>query len=183
MRISILLPYKENYSKNDTGAVSIFVNDINKLSKFRNNIDIYGSTNFKPLSNNYKNLNFKKKFFQSSSKIYLKDFLKNIKNKKIDILEIHNRPHYLEFLENLNNMKKILFFHNNPLEMQGSFTPKDRMKLYNRADVIVFNSNWTKNKFFEDLSINYNDNKIRIIPQSTSKVKIDFSKKRKLFLL
>ena len=34
MNIAILLPYKENYSKNFAGAVSIFVNDTNKLSKF-----------------------------------------------------------------------------------------------------------------------------------------------------
>ena len=49
MKIAILLPYKENYSKNNTGAVSIFVNDVNKLSYFKNNINIYGSTNFKPI--------------------------------------------------------------------------------------------------------------------------------------
>jgi len=163
MKIAILLPYKENYSKNDTGAVSIFVNDVNKLSKFKKNINIYGSTNYKPLSRNYKNLNFKKKFFQSSSKIYIKDFLKNVKNEKIDILEIHNRPHYLNFIENFNYTKKILFFHNNPLEMQGSVTINERMSLYKKADIIIFNSSWTKNKFLKDLSISYNDNKIKII--------------------
>ena len=47
MKIAILLPYKENYSKYNTGAVSIFVNGVNKLSKFKNNIYIYGSTNIK----------------------------------------------------------------------------------------------------------------------------------------
>ena len=30
MKIAVLLPYKENYSKHDTGAVSIFVNDVKK---------------------------------------------------------------------------------------------------------------------------------------------------------
>ena len=103
MKIAILLPYKENYSKNDTGAVSIFVNDVNKLSKFKKDINIYGSTSFKPLSKNYKNLNLKKKIFQSSSKIYVKDFLKRINNKKFDILEIHNRPHYLNYIENIHS--------------------------------------------------------------------------------
>ena len=49
MKIAILLPYKENYSKYNTGAVSIFVNGVNKISKFKNNIYIYGSTNFKPI--------------------------------------------------------------------------------------------------------------------------------------
>ena len=180
MKIAILLPYKENYSKIDTGAVSIFINGVNKLSKFKNNIDIYGSTNFKPLSKNYQNLIFKKKFLQSSSKIYIKNFLKEIEKKKIDILEIHNRPHYLNYIKNLNYTKKILFFHNNPLEMQGSFTENDRINLYNKADKIIFNSNWTKEKFLKNLSIDTNDKKITIIPQSTSKVKVDFSKKKKI---
>src|SRR6056300_603876 len=98
MKIAILLPYKENYSKYNTGAVSIFVNGVNKLSKFKNNIYIYGSTNFKPLSKKYKNLKFKKKIFYSSSKIYVNDFLNKIKNQKFDILEIHNRPHYLDYI-------------------------------------------------------------------------------------
>ena len=37
MKISILLPYKENYSKNYAGAVSIFVNEINKISVYFEN--------------------------------------------------------------------------------------------------------------------------------------------------
>ena len=44
MKISILLPYKENYSKDYAGAVSIFINGVNKHSKFENNIKIYGNT-------------------------------------------------------------------------------------------------------------------------------------------
>ena len=34
MKISILLPYKENYSKIYAGAVSIFVNSTKKFQKF-----------------------------------------------------------------------------------------------------------------------------------------------------
>ena len=64
--------------------------------------------------------------------------------------------------------------------MQGSVSIDDRMKLYNKSDAIIFNSNWTKNKFITDLSIEGNDTKLKIIPQSTSKVKINFSKKNNL---
>ncbi len=180
MKIAILLPYKENYSKFDTGAVSIFVNGVNNLSKYKDNIKIYGSTTHKPLSENYKNLSLKKKFFQSSSKVYIQDFLKSIKNEKIDILEIHNRPHYLKYLLKLKNTKKILFFHNNPTEMQGSITVKERENLIKNSDMLIFNSNWTKSKFLEGLKIYKNDNKIKIIPQSTTKVRINFSKKKKI---
>ena len=77
MKISILLPYKENFSKEYAGAVSIFVNGVNKYSKFKNNIKVYGNTNYSNLlSKNYINLPFKKSLFQSSSKIYVNNFIK-----------------------------------------------------------------------------------------------------------
>ena len=47
MKISILLPYKENFSPEYPGAVSIFINAINKKSIYKNDITIYGSTKFK----------------------------------------------------------------------------------------------------------------------------------------
>ena len=99
MKIAILLPYKENFSKNYAGAVSIFVNNTYKLSKFRKDIYIYGSTKNLPLSSNYKNINFEKKFLQSSSKNYLNYFLEKIQKQDINILEIHNRPHYVDFID------------------------------------------------------------------------------------
>ena len=47
MKISILLPYKENFSPIYPGAVSLFVRDTVKLSKYRKNITIYGNTDLK----------------------------------------------------------------------------------------------------------------------------------------
>jgi len=76
MKISILLPYKENFTNNNAGAVSLFVNDITRYSEFRKNIEIFGNTNFRDyLSKNYTNLNFDKKFFLSSNKQYVDCFL------------------------------------------------------------------------------------------------------------
>ena len=47
MKISILLPHKENFSPDYPGAVSIFVKDTTLCSKFKKNITIFGSTNYK----------------------------------------------------------------------------------------------------------------------------------------
>ena len=47
MKISILLPYKENFSPEYPGAVSIFINGVSRISKFRNNTIVYGNTNYK----------------------------------------------------------------------------------------------------------------------------------------
>ena len=62
MNISILLPYKENYSREKAGAVSLFVNDTSNISKFKRSITIFGSTISKKfLSKKYVNLSPKKK--------------------------------------------------------------------------------------------------------------------------
>ena len=47
MKISILLPYKENYSPTYPGAVSLFVNSVSKKSIFHKETTIYGSTKYK----------------------------------------------------------------------------------------------------------------------------------------
>ena len=63
MKISILLPYKENFSPEYAGAVSLFVKDTVKISNYRKNITVFGNTKFKKGFNvNYKNLSLKKSF-------------------------------------------------------------------------------------------------------------------------
>ena len=61
MKISILLPYKENFSPVYAGAVSLFVKDTVKISKYKKNITVYGNTNIKNIYNlSYKNIFLKK---------------------------------------------------------------------------------------------------------------------------
>ena len=113
MKISILLPYKENFSSNYAGAVSLFLNDTIKLSKYKKNIQVYGNTSFKKkLLSNYTNLNFSKILFRSSSKIYVKKFLENEKIKKSNLIEVHNRPDYINSIHEIND-KIVLYYHNN----------------------------------------------------------------------
>ena len=40
MNISILLPYKENFSPDYPGAVSLFVYETSKISKYKKNITV-----------------------------------------------------------------------------------------------------------------------------------------------
>ena len=111
MKISILLPYKENFSPSYAGAVSIFINDTIKISKYKKNIVVYGNTKEKIRFNkNYINLDYKKSFIKSSSKSYILEFLKKEKNFNSDIIELHNRPSYLKFLTKIEYAKKVLYF-------------------------------------------------------------------------
>ena len=77
MRISILLPYKENFSPEYPGAVSLFVYETSKISKYKNDITVFGNTDFlKKFDIKYVNINTKKKLFSSQTKEYVKKFIK-----------------------------------------------------------------------------------------------------------
>ena len=76
MKISILLPLKENFSPSYAGAVSLFINDTLKSSKFRRDITIFGHTNYpKKFNQKYFNIDIKKNFFLSQNKDYVKNLL------------------------------------------------------------------------------------------------------------
>ena len=124
MKISILLPFKENFSPSYAGAVSLFINDTLKFSKFRKNITVYGFTDYKKkFKNKYINIDTKKKLFQSQNRDYVNKFIEIEKKESSNIIELHNRPIYLKYLVNeLQNKNYILYFHNDPLSMSGSKT-------------------------------------------------------------
>ena len=179
MNISILLPYKENYSPTYPGAVSLFINSTTKISKFKNNIKIYGSTNLKKkFSNNYVNISLSaNKFFKSQSKEYVEKFLNLHKEKNVDIIEIHNRPNYINLIERLN-CKLVLYFHNDPLTMVGSKTKRERVTLLTICSKIIFNSEWSKKRFLENLDSFYHKSlKLEVIHQSINKKKVEIKKK------
>ena len=100
MKISILLPYKENFSINKAGAVSLYVRDITTQSKFKNNIKIYGETkDKKKLLNGFVHLDIKKKFYLSKTNAYINEFVNKEKKNNADLIEIHNRPSYVNFIK------------------------------------------------------------------------------------
>ena len=130
MKISILLPYKENFSSKYAGAVSLFVKDTTICSKFKNSINIFGYTQYKSkLLSNYINLNIKKSVLRSNSKIYVDKFLEYEKKASSDLIEIHNRPNYVKFLFENSSAKLVLYFHNDPLTMNGSKYLSERKEL------------------------------------------------------
>ena len=184
MKISILLPYKENFSPANAGAVSIFINDTYKISKYKKNIIIYGNTNHKlRFSKNYVNLEYKKSFLKSSSKSYILEFLKREKKDNSDVIEFHNRPSYLKYLIKLKYAKKVLYFHNDPLDMSGSKKIDDRIYLIDNLDKIIFNSNWSKSRFIKNLPKSYTlSSKLKTIKQSIDTKKINLKKKKKIII-
>ncbi len=180
MKISILLPYKENFSPEYAGAVSLFVKDTTLRSKFKKDITVFGHTEYKKIfAVNYINIPFSKKILQSGSKSYVYNFLKLEEQNPSNIIEIHNRPNYLNFFNETIKAKIVLFFHNDPLTMIGSKSKKQRINLFNKSYKIIFNSEWSKKRFLKGLEKTfYKSEKLIVIYQSTNKVKVNLKKKR-----
>ena len=77
MKISILLPYKENFSPQYPGAVSLFVNETSNNSNYKKDIVVFGSTDFKKKFNlKYINIKSRKNPFESQTKHYVNQFIK-----------------------------------------------------------------------------------------------------------
>jgi len=182
-KISILLPYKENFSPKYAGAVSLLVNDTNALSKFKNGITVFGSTEYKEkFHGNYQNINFRKFFFESSNIKYTEKFLEYYKKYNYDLVEIHNRPAVFNHIAKQQDKIKIVFyFHNDPLTLRGSISAKQRNYIFERATHLVFVSEWTKERFFKNTNLNMNDPKISVIYPSVNKK--NYNKKKKKIIL
>ena len=128
--------------------------------------------NLKKFSINYKNLILKKKILNSTSKIYVENFLKIESKNKSDIIEIHNRPSYVKQILSKIKSNIILFYHNDPLSMNGSETIEERNYLLENCEYIVVISEWIKSQFIKNLNPDHSLlSKIHVIPHSINKIK------------
>ena len=177
------MPLKENFSPKYPGAVSLFINDTLKISKYKKNTVVYGNTNFKKkFKLKYKNINIKKSIFKSQNRSYAEEFAKLEDKRKSDLIEIHNRPIYLNYLiKLLENRNYILYFHNDPLTMNGSRSISDRIFLLKNCYKIIFNSHWSKRKYLEGMNNDHvNSEKLIVINQSAQTSKVNLKSKKKI---
>ena len=148
MKISILLPYKENFSPEYAGAVSLFVKDTVRISSFKKEITVFGNTIYKKGFNvKYFNLKLNKKIFSSTSKLYVKSFLDGEIKRKSDLIEIHNRPLYVKHIHEKINRNLVLYYHNDPLSMSGSISEEARLFLLDKCKFNIVISEWIKKDF------------------------------------
>ena len=182
MKIGILLPYKENFSPEYPGAVSLFVNETSLRSRYKKDIIVFGNTDYKKRYKlKYVNIDLKKNPLTSQNKSYVNKFVKLEKKYDFSIIEVHNRPNYIINLhKSLKEKVLSLYFHNDPLSMDGSKTIDDRKNLLKYCYKIIFNSNWSKKRFLEGLENKFvNSNKLVVFFQSASKSNIDIIKTKK----
>ena len=152
MKIAIILPFKELYNKFHAGAVSILVNSHIMYSQYKKSTIIYGSEVPNPMNKNIFRPIKKTKIFTNS--FFIKKISSHSDIDSSTIVEIHNRPEYFIYLKKKFPYKKfILFFHNDPTNLNGSQTTTERQFIYENCDQIIFLSEWIKEQFKKNTSI------------------------------
>ena len=169
--IFIILPFKESLDPSLAGAVSLYVKDTSKYSKFKKRIQIISSDDLKGRSKIFRNKN------------YIINFCNKYTNHNIKIIEIHNRPEYLNYIKNFfPNAKINIIFHNDPLTIRGSIKREEREKIISSAHKVIFISRWIQQRFFSQFK-NSNLSNTVIIPHGVNKIKkINQIKKKKNIL-
>ncbi len=185
MKIASILPYKENYTKHGAGAVSLWISEFLRDSKYKKDTFIFGNTLKKKfLTKNYININIENinSKLHSTTKKYSEKIIRTIKDFEFDIIELHNRPIMVKSFFQRTNSKIILYFHNDPTTMKGAKSIEDRLYLLKNVDKIIFISSWVKKKFFKGLPI-LSDNKTSIIYHSIDPFKKKPKKKKQIIFV
>ena len=185
IKIATILPYKENYTFSKAQAAAIWVCDFFKYSEFKNSNFIFGNTKGNDyLTKNYINININnlESKLSSSTNEYCKNFIEKTKESNFDIIEIHNRPSVFNYLKNKIISKFIIYFHNDPLSMNGSRSIQERLTLLNKVDKIVFVSRWVQNRFFNNIDHKL-INKTEVVYPSIHKERKIYKKNKKIIFV
>ncbi len=177
---AIILPLKENFSFKNFGAVSIWVNDY--INKSKNNELVFCRKLHKNDSYLHKNVHLISMYGRLFTNLkYIKKINLEITKKKINIIEIHNRPEYAYYLIKKNpNIKINLIFHNDPNTIRYSNNPENKKFLLSNCNKIIFVSKWVKQRFFYNLD-NIHNNNTEIIYNFINPIK-KFPKKQKTII-
>jgi len=183
MKINILLPYKEKFDKDKASSVSITVKNNLLHSNYSNEIKIFGQKVKNPL--------FKKNFvgfkhsllsLKSRNKFLAHEMLKLIYKDpdKKQLIEIHNRPYLVEQLTEGNEFPISLFFHNDPQEMKGSKSIKERENILEKCAAVFCVSEFVKKKFLQ--GIRKNSQKVHLLYNGVERKLKRFPAKKKEIL-
>jgi len=152
-KIAIILPYKEFFDYDKSGAAAIFVKESLEKQDIKKYI-IYGS-NISKIENKYKK-NFiryknKSKYFTNFN--YINFFINKYKDTVLNNFEIHNRPEYaIHIKKKFINSKIIIYFHNDPNKLRGCENLKKKIYLYKNFK-LIFLSKWIEEQFYKNTNL------------------------------
>ena len=186
--IHSLLPYKEQYTQANAGAVALNVEDGFVQSRYANTSLIFGRTLSGPYLGGarYQGLKTRHALIFGKNIGLAKGYLDFIRQHgAADLLEVHGRCQVASYLARKRPDLKIgLYLHNDPREMKGSDTPAKRHGLLQRMAVIFCVSDYLKSCFLDGVGASKAEiSKIKIIPIAVDRAATTPPQKDKLITI
>ncbi len=152
-KIAVLLPPKEQYTKQYTGAVALCMADFTAHSRYKHCTTIFGGTaaDFAPLA--YTQIQNWKKWYFRDNYAYARKFVATIKDQGYTHVEVQNRPLIHRYLyENLPASAAVsLHLHNDPQGMKGLRRAGQRQRAVDRSAGIYCVSEFIRQRFIAGL--------------------------------
>ena len=111
MQINIILPYKEQFSKNKASSVSITVKNNFDYSSYKSKIAVYGQfVNDPILPCNFIGIKKPRNFLKSKNIHMAQEICQIIKKNTKHLIEVHNRPYLVKIFDKSLDNKSIILF-------------------------------------------------------------------------
>ena len=167
MKIDIIIPYKEVFSSQKASAVSLTIKNSSEFSIFKKYISVFGQFTENPFKDiSFKGIKINKFFHFGKNNSILTNYFKLTKtNNDKKIIEIHNRPYLFNKAIRVENRFQItLHFHNDPRDMKGSKSIKERIFIAKNAPAVYFVSEYIKSCFLDGISESFEN--LYVIPNA-----------------
>lgn len=157
-RIGCLISFKERFSADGIGAMSLMLRDMVRLSRHSDTLTVLGV----PVKDPYSPAHFEALRMNPILRQFGRGRALTVaaaawmRRTRPAAIEIYNRPSELRPLQALSgeagrNARFAVYFGNDPRNMLGSDTPKARQKVLDRADALIFVSDYLRRCFVEGL--------------------------------
>ncbi len=162
-RIAVLLPVRELLSKRKSGAVALSLADFTAFSRFRDETVILGAFPCDLAALPFQQLTGWRRWHLRDRVAYTRAAASFANEQGVALIEVQNRPTILATLRKLlPGAKLALFLHNDPQEMEGTRTSRERRRVLAAANAVYCNSEFVRGRFLDGLSADAD--KVQVVP-------------------
>lgn len=163
--IAIILPRREVYQKAGAGAVSLCIHDVAANSRYRDNTLVFGEPVDIPLQPpRFVPVTPSPWVFMRRAKRYLGGVIKALREHQAALIEVHNRPIYVDALKKaFPHTPLLLYLHNDPRTMRGLKESGQRRRILERVAAVVCVSDFIRRCMLDGLERHPMGDKVKVV--------------------
>ena len=150
-RIGVVLPSRESFGLRKSGAVALCARDFQRFSGFAGRIDILGAGPCEYEDVSYRHIEGWRRWWKRDRTAYAEAVAQKLAG--YGLVEGQNRPPMMHVLRRrLPGAKLALHLHNDPQEMDGSRSARERGRLLEICDAIYCVSDFIAKRFLDGVA-------------------------------